>query len=141
MKTPRRLARELVLQGLYAWSLNPDHSAADIEQHLRENDSFAKVDLNLFRTLLIGVLERAPSLSQQLEPFYDRAAQELNLVERAALLIAAFELSAHPETPHAVVINEAIEMTKTFGGTDGHKFVNGVLDKFAAHIRREYVKS
>lgn len=135
MKTARRRAREFAIQGIYQWQLNPDHSASVIENHLRENEYFAKADEALFRRLLYGVLQEAVTLSGQLERYYECPTEDVGPVERAILLVAALELTQHPETPYPVIINEAIEITKTFGGTDGHKFVNGVLDKLAAEVR------
>lgn len=139
MKTARRRAREFVVQGLYEWTLSPDRPASLIEKHLRENEYFAKADEALFRTLLYGVLKDAPQLSALVSKFYERDESDVSPVERAVLLMATLELSQHLETPYPVIINEAIEITKTFGGTDGHKFVNGVLDKLAAHVRGEEV--
>lgn len=135
MKTARRRAREFAMQGMYAWQLNPDYSAAMIETHLRENEYFIKSDVALFRRLLGGVLQNVEALSAKVERYYERAAHDVGPVERAILLVATLELTAHPETPYPVIINEAIEIAKTFGGTDGHKFVNGVLDKLAAEVR------
>lgn len=135
MKTARRRAREFVVQGLYEWTMNPDRPAATIEKHLRENEYFAKADETLFRTLLYGVLKESAQLSAVLSRYYERPADEVSPIERAILLMAALELTQHPETPYPVIINEAIEIAKTFGGTDGHKFVNGVLDKLAAQVR------
>ncbi|BEV71071.1 MULTISPECIES: transcription antitermination factor NusB [unclassified Paludibacterium] len=139
MKTARRRAREFVVQGLYEWTLNPDRTATTIEKHLRENEYFAKADETLFRTLLFGVLKDAAQLSALVARYYERSAEDVSPIERAVLLMAALELTQHPETPYPVIINEAIEITKTFGGTDGHKFVNGVLDKLAAQVREEEV--
>ena len=139
MKTARRRAREFVVQGLYEWTMNPDRPASMIEKHLRENEYFAKADETLFRTLLFGVLKDSAHLSAQLARFYERSPDDVSPVERAVMLMAALELTQHPETPYPVIINEAIEITKTFGGTDGHKFVNGVLDKLAAQVRGEEV--
>lgn len=141
MKTARRRAREFAVQGIYEWQLNPDRPASMIEKHLRENDYFVKADENLFRTILFGVVEQSAGLSAQLASFYERAPEEVSPVERAVLLMAALELIHHPETPYPVIINEAIEITKTFGGTDGHKFVNGVLDKLAAEVRGDEVRA
>jgi N utilization substance protein B len=141
MKTARRRAREFAVQGIYEWELNQDRPASLIEKHLRENEYFAKADEGLFRTLLFGVLNEASGLSEQLSRFYERAPEEVSPVERAVLLMAALELVHHPETPYPVIINEAIEITKTFGGTDGHKFVNGVLDKLAAEVRGDEVRA
>lgn len=139
MKTARRRAREFVVQGLYEWTLNPDRTATTIEKHLRENEYFTKADETLFRTLLFGVLKDAAQLSALVSRYYERSAEDVSPIERAVLLMAALELTQHPETPYPVIINEAIEITKTFGGTDGHKFVNGVLDKLAAQVREEEV--
>jgi N utilization substance protein B len=140
MKTARRRAREFAVQGIYEWELNPDRPASLIEKHLRENEYFAKADETLFRAVLYGVLKDVPLLSGQIRPYYERN-EEVSPVERAVLLMAALELTQHPETPYPVIINEAIEITKTFGGTDGHKFVNGVLDKLAADVRADEVAS
>ncbi|GGY20618.1 transcription antitermination factor NusB [Paludibacterium paludis] len=137
MKTARRRAREFAMQGIYEWQLNPDRVASTIEKHLRENDYFAKADEALFRTILFGVLKDVETLSAMLARHYERSPDDVSPVERAVLLMAALELTQHQETPYPVIINEAIEIAKTFGGTDGHKFVNGVLDKLAAEVRPE----
>ncbi|MCD4504288.1 transcription antitermination factor NusB [Chromobacterium piscinae] len=139
MKTARRRAREFAVQGIYEWELNPDRPASLIEKHLRENEYFAKADEALFRSILYGVLKDVELLSTQVGRYYERAEDEVSPVERAVLLMAALELTQSPETPYPVIINEAIEITKTFGGTDGHKFVNGVLDKLAAEVRGDEV--
>ncbi|AUH51128.1 transcription antitermination factor NusB [Chromobacterium sp. ATCC 53434] len=139
MKTARRRAREFAVQGIYEWELNQDRPASLIEKHLRENEYFAKADEALFRSILYGVLKDVGTLSVQIGRYYERAEDEVSPVERAVLLMAALELTQSPETPYPVIINEAIEITKTFGGTDGHKFVNGVLDKLAAEVRGDEV--
>ncbi|MGL6070552.1 transcription antitermination factor NusB [Craterilacuibacter sp.] len=139
MKTARRRAREFAVQGIYEWHLNQESSASLIEKHLRENDYFVKADEALFRTLLYGVLKDVKELGVLVDRFHERGADEVSPVERSVLLMAALELSQHPETPYPVIINEAIEITKTFGGTDGHKFVNGVLDNLAAEVRGDEV--
>lgn len=136
MKTARRRAREFAVQGIYQWQLN-GLTASAIEAHLKENDSFRKADEALFRTLLFGVINYHTDLDVALARFYERAPDEVSPVERAILRMGALELLRHPETPSPVIINEAIEIAKTFGGTDGHRFVNGVLDKLAAEVRAE----
>ena len=88
-----------------------------------------------------GVMKHADTLREQLVPHIDREWGEVSPIERAVMLIGAFELSNMPETPYRVIINEAIELTKAFGGTDGHKYVNGVLDKIAAILRPAEVTS
>ena len=133
-KSPRRRAREFALQGLYQWRLSGNDEAA-IEAHLREAAEFNKVDRAFFTGLLRGVLIQESELQAQLQAFLDRPFGELSPVEASVLLAGAYELVNYPETPYRVIINEAIELAKGFGGTDGHKYVNGVLDKLAAKLR------
>jgi N utilization substance protein B len=130
MKKSRRKAREFALQGLYQWELTGD-SAETIAAQLREDKAFARIDGDHFVSLLGGAIAQAPALDDLLAPHLDRSVKELSPVEHAILLLAAFELQNHPEIPYRVVINEAVELAKTYGGTDGYKFVNGVLDKLA----------
>lgn len=136
MKSPRRRAREFALQGLYQWQLSGNDLPA-IEAHLTGVGGFEKVDRPLFDLLLHGAMAEAADLQALIEPQLDRPYAELSPVERAILLLAAFELKQHLEAPYKVVINEAIELAKSYGGTDGHKYVNGVLDKLAVLIRPE----
>jgi N utilization substance protein B len=133
-RTPRHRAREFALQGLYQWLLNHEDAGA-IDAHIREAHGFDKADAAHFDTLLHGTIGRADALRSSLAPLIDRPIDQLSPVEHAALLIGAFELENHVEIPYKVVINEAVELTKSFGGIDGHKYVNGVLDKFAAKVR------
>ncbi|MBI4754722.1 MAG: transcription antitermination factor NusB [Betaproteobacteria bacterium] len=130
----RSRARAFVLQGLYQWQMGGADTRT-IEAHLADNEGFAKVDVDLFRTLLRGTLDDVVALEGDITPHLDRAFGELSPVERGVLLLAACELKHHPKTPYRVVINEAIELAKTYGGTDGYKFVNGVLDKLAPKLR------
>lgn len=133
-RTPRHRAREFALQGLYQWLLNNEDAGA-IDAHIRQAHGFDKADGEHFDALLHGTIRQAPVLREGLAPLIDRPIDQLSPVEHAALLIGAYELSAHIEIPYKVVINEAVELTKSFGGIDGHKYVNGVLDKFAARVR------
>ncbi len=132
--TPRRRARELVLQGLYQWQVSGSDEAA-IEANLRDSEGFDKADREFLAGLLRGVLAQHEALQEQLQACLDRAFSDLSPVEGCILLAGAFELKNHPQTPYRVVINESIELAKIFGGTDGHKYVNGVLDKLAARLR------
>ena len=134
MKSSRRRAREFALQGLYQWQL-AGHPAADILAQLAEANGYAKVDADYLKTLLEGVTGDAATLEAHLAPMLDRKFAELSPVERGLLMLGAYELASQPDTPYRVVINEAIELAKTFGGTDGHKYVNGVLDKLAHTLR------
>ncbi|SMC25484.1 NusB antitermination factor [Andreprevotia lacus DSM 23236] len=140
-KSPRRRAREFAVQGIYQWQLTGDLPAV-IERNLRDSDtSFAKADEALFRSILFGALKDASALKEALVPHIDRDFAEVSPVEAAVLLAAAFEIIHTPETPYPVIVNESIELAKTFGGSDGHKFVNGVLDKLAAAKRPEEIES
>jgi N utilization substance protein B len=133
-RTPRHRAREFALQGIYEWLLSNEDAGA-IEAHIREAHGFDKADAEHFDSLLYGAIKSVAELRAGLAPLIDRPIDQLSPVEHAALLIGAFELKNHLEIPYKVVINEAVELTKSFGGIDGHKYVNGVLDKLAATVR------
>ena len=133
MKSARRQAREIALQALYAWQL----SGADPMEEARSIEEYEKSAF--LEDLLLGVSSRASELEKLIAPHLDRAFGRLSPVERAILYIGAYELSVHPETPFKVVLNEAVELGKSFGGTDGYRFVNGVLEKIAQALRPEEV--
>lgn len=133
-RTPRHRAREFALQGLYQWLLNQEDAGA-IDAHVRQAHGFDKADAAHFDALLHGSIKQSDELRNALAPLIDRPIDQLSPIEHAALLIGAFELKNHLEIPYKVVINEAVELTKSFGGIDGHKYVNGVLDKLAASLR------
>jgi transcription antitermination protein NusB len=134
MKSSRRRAREFALQGLYQWLLGGD-TAEVIQLQLSERSDYKKIDVDYFSELLAGVIENTEDLCARLQPCLDRPILEVNPVERAILLIGAFELKKHLEIPYKVVINEAVEVAKTFSGTDAYKYINGVLDKLAKDCR------
>jgi transcription antitermination protein NusB len=140
MKNSRRRAREFALQAIYQWLLN-ESAAETLLAQLREQKEFPKADQALAEALLRGAIANADALRELLTPFLDRRMKELSPVEHALLLLSAFELRDHADTPYRVVINEAIELAKSFGGTDGHKYVNGVLDKLAAELRPDEFNS
>ena len=130
----RRRAREFVVQGLYQWQVGGQDEAA-IEAQTETVAGFEKADAALFKQLLAKTLADADALRDTVAPFVSRPWGEVSPIERGILLLAACELKHHPETPYRVVINEAIVLAKMFGGTDGHRFVNGVLDKLAPELR------
>jgi N utilization substance protein B len=134
MKNSRRRAREFALQSIYQWLLN-ESAAETLLAQLKEQKDFPKADQALAEALLRGVITNADALRELLAPLLDRKMKELSPVEHALLLVSAFELRDHADTPYRVIINEAIELAKSFGGTDGHKYVIGVLDKLAAEMR------
>ncbi len=133
-RTPRHRAREFALQGLYQWLMS-NEDAGVIDAYIRNAHGFDKADREHFDVLLHGAIRDAASLRADILPFIDRAIEQLSPIEHAAMLIGAFELKHHIEIPYRVVINEAVELTKSFGGIDGHKYVNGVLDKLASQLR------
>ena len=133
-RTPRHRAREFALQGIYQWLLSNEDSGV-IDAHIRQAHGFDKADAAHFHALLHGAIRDVPRLREKISPLIDRPLNQLSPIEHAALLIGAYELEHHLEIPYKVVINEAVELTKSFGGIDGHKYVNGVLDKLAAQIR------
>jgi N utilization substance protein B len=135
-RSARRRARELALQGLYQWLIGGQDAAA-IEGQLTDSDARddGKPDLGHYRELLHGAIDRAEELRQDFAPFLDRAVDALSPIEHGILLLATYELKQRLEIPYRVVINEAVELAKSFGGTDGFKYVNGVLDKVAGQLR------
>ncbi|MCP1116647.1 transcription antitermination factor NusB [Robbsia andropogonis] len=134
MRNARRRARELATQALYQW-LVAGSAVSDIDAHIRGMQSFDKADREHFDALLYGVAKEQAQLEATITPCLDRPVSELSPVERAVLLVGAYELRHHIDIPYRVVINEGVELAKTFGGTDGYKYVNGVLDKVAAQLR------
>ena len=137
-RSARRRARELALQGIYAWLVRDGVSlqdAGEIEAHMRDEDEFDQADAVWFKTLLHGAMQDASALREKFTPYIDRPLGELSPIEHGILLIGSYELIHHVEVPYRVAINEAVELAKSFGGTDGFKFVNGVLDKLAAEVR------
>ncbi|HET9013004.1 MAG TPA: transcription antitermination factor NusB [Gemmatimonadaceae bacterium] len=140
-RSARRRARELALQGLYQWLVGGQDAAA-IEVHLIETEGREGVDelgkradLSHYRELLHGTIDGAEVLRREFAPYLDRNVEALSPIEHGILLIGTYEMKQRPEIPYRVVINEAVELAKSFGGTDGFKYVNGVLDKVAGQLR------
>ncbi|MEW6099593.1 MAG: transcription antitermination factor NusB [Pseudomonadota bacterium] len=134
VKSARRRSREFALQGLYQWLVG-GAQPGEIEAHLRELEGFAKADLAHFDALLHGCIREAADIDATLAAHVDRKTTELSPVEHAVLMIGVYELKHCIDVPYKVAINEAVELAKSFGGTDGHKYVNGVLDKAAVELR------
>ena len=133
-KSSRRRSREFALQGLYEWLLSGSEASV-IEAHMREQDDFKKADAAHFDALLHGCVVEAADLDAVLARHVDRKTSELSPIEHGVLLIGTYELKHCVDIPYRVAINEAVELAKSFGGTDGHKYVNGVLDKAASDLR------
>jgi len=130
----RSVARKLALQALYRWQLN-DAPWQDLVQEFGEAEDMPRADRQYFRELVEGVWGARQALDTRLAEMMDRTPEQLDPVEHAALLIGLYELTSRPEVPYRVSINEAVGLTKRFGGTDGHKFVNAVLDRAARALR------
>ena len=128
------------MQGLYEWLVSGS-DAAQIEAHIREMDGFAKCDRAHFDALLHSGIEQAAALDEVLARHADRKTTMLSPVEHAVLMVGVYELLNCIEIPYRVAINEAVELAKTFGGTDGHRYVNGVLDKCAGELRAIEVRN
>ncbi|HEX2565725.1 MAG TPA: transcription antitermination factor NusB [Burkholderiales bacterium] len=135
MKTARRQAREAALQALYAWQV----SGGDALEQMKALEGHERADLAFAQAIVRGVSGRSSELEEMIRPHLDRPLEKLSPVERAILYIGSYELAAHPETPFKVVLNEAVELGKSFGGTEGHRFVNGVLEKVAGAVRPDEV--
>ena len=138
MSSARRRSRELVLQGLYQWQYTGT-GVSQVLKNLSELDGFAKADQGFLESELRGTIAEAGALREQLEPLADRKWEEVSPIEKAILLLGAWELLHCREIPSRATINEAIELGKRFGGTDGHKYVNGVLDRLAKNVRADEV--
>jgi N utilization substance protein B len=132
----RALARRLAVQALYRWQINAGPWQDLISEFSTEPD-MARADSGYFRTLVQGAVEQHELLDAALAPFLARSAALLDPVEHAVLLVAAVELRATDGVPFRVVINEAVSIARRYGATDGHKFINGVLDRAARTWRPE----
>ena len=130
----RRKSRELVLKAVYRGMIN----AGDIKQIVldaQDDPEYIKADESYFKQLLEGVTGKIRELDQQISVFIDRKIEELSPVEHAILRVSSFELMFDMSIPYRVAINEGVELAKLYGGVDGHKYINGVLDKVAAAAR------
>ena len=140
MSGKRSKARQHALQGLYQWQMAGQDIQDIINQFLADQD-IKSFEVPYFEDLLRGVPTHLDELDAALSPCLDRALASVDPVERATLRLAAYELAHHPEIPYRVVINEAVELAKCFGAEEGHKYVNGVLDKLAKQLRAVEMKS
>jgi N utilization substance protein B len=130
----RSIARKLAMQALYQWQLT-SQSAPEIRQQFLESDDSRGVDGEHFSELLIGCIAGSGEINAALASFIDRPVDQLDPVEAGILMIGIYELQHRLDIPYRVVINEAVDLCKRFGATDGHKYVNAVLDRAAREIR------
>jgi transcription antitermination protein NusB len=136
----RSRSRRRALQAIYAWQM-ADAPVERVLDQFRHEQDMEVADLEYFEALVRGVVANCADLDGALAKFVDREIAQVDPIERAVLRIAAFELRHRPDVPYRVVINEAIETTKRFGADQGHTYVNGVLDKAAAHWRMAEVNA
>ncbi len=130
----RKKARKLILQALYQWQVSGS-SIAQIEAEFRADNDFEKIDAQYFKDVFREIPKMVAELDRELEPFLDRAISEVDPIELSLLRMGVFEFKHRIDVPYRVVINEAVELAKLFGGTDGHKYINGILDKLSLRLR------
>lgn len=134
----RSRARRYAVQALYEWQVS-GNAPKEIEQQFLIEHQTRKFDRPYFHELLIGITEQVEELDAEISPLSDRPFKEVDLVEKGILRLGCFELKNRIDIPYRVVINEAIELTKTFGAEEAHRFVNGTMDKLADNLRQAEV--
>ena len=139
MSQARTMARRCAVQALYQWQVTGQNVDEIYQQFLVERN-MSNVNVEMFKELLTGVTKELETLDQKIQPYLDRDISEVDPVERAVLRLGTYELMYKLDVPYRVVINEALEAVKTFGAEQGHRFVNGVLDKVAQELRELEVK-
>ncbi len=140
MSGNRTKARRHAVQAIYQWQMTGE-SLAEIDRQFLEMESMIGADLLYFKDLLHGVPSNLIELDKLSGAFIDRAIESVDPVERAILRMGTYELKSHPEVPYRVVINESVELAKVFGAEQGHRYINGVLDKLAQQLRQVEVKA
>jgi len=136
----RRRARRSAMQALYQWQISR-LNLKEIEEQFRVDQDMSKVDLDYFHHLLHQVPSRLDEIDKILGDVVDRPVEEIDPIERAILRIGVFELEHQPDIPYRVVLNESVNLAKQFGGADGHKYINGILDKLAKNLRAIEINS
>jgi N utilization substance protein B len=135
MSSKRTKARHHAVQAIYQWQM-AGHDVSEVENQILETEDPKSFEVDYFKDLLHGVPANLDELDAGLKDCVDRSIDSVDPVERAILRLGAYEMSYHPEVPYRVVINEAVELAKIFGAEQGHKYVNGVLDKLARKVRK-----
>jgi transcription antitermination protein NusB len=138
MSRKRTKARHHAVQAIYQWQM-AGHDVSEVESQILENEDQKSFEVDYFRDLLHGVPANLNELDAELKDCVDRSIESVDPVERAIVRLGAYEMMRHPEVPYRVVINEAVELAKVFGAEQGHKYVNGVLDKLAHKVRKAEV--
>ncbi|MFK7964525.1 MAG: transcription antitermination factor NusB [Burkholderiaceae bacterium] len=130
-RNARRRAREFAVQGLYEWLISASDSGV-IEAGLRQSPGFERCDQDHLTSLLHGAIREVSHITEKFGKHLDRPIEQVSPVERAVLMVGTYEMIHHPEVPYRVVINEAVDLAKVFGGPEGHRFINGIMDKVAS---------
>ena len=139
MSKKRHKARQHALQGLYQWQV-AGQDVGDIVNQFLADEEMGSFDVPYFRDLMGGVPSQLDVIDEKIQPLLDRDINQVDLVERAILRLGVYEMMQHPEIPFRVVINESVELAKIFGAEQGHRYVNGILDKLAPSLRPFEVK-
>ena len=139
MSKARSRARRMAMQGLYEWQV-AENDPLDVYHTYQNEHDLKKVDEEYFKELMLGVPAKLQELDKALASHLSRPIKEIDPVELAILRLACFELMFRADVPYRVVINESIELAKTFGAEAGHKFINGILDKVSIDVRPTEVK-
>ena len=136
----RRKSRELVMKSVYCGLVN-QIDITQIKKDIQEDPDYIRADQNLYKEMLSGVFKNLDSLKQEIESYIDRSYEELSPIELSIIYFSLYELKYSVSVPYKVVINEAVEIAKTFGGADGYKYINGILNKAARENRANEVKN
>ena len=136
----RSKSRQFAVQSLYSWLLT-GHDISDIEVHFISEHDMGDADVGYFQEILHFVAAHKMALVDHMEAFLSRSFAEVDPVEQAILLMGVFELEQRKDIPYRVTINEAVECAKIFGAEDGHKFINGIMDKVAGKLRADEMKA
>jgi N utilization substance protein B len=140
MSRARHLARKRAIQALYMWQMT-GQDLADIDQQFVLEHDMDKVDMKYFKELIHQIPAQVDELDGFIEPLLDRPFHELDSVEVAVMRMGVYELKNRIDIPYKVVINEAIELAKTFGAEESHKYVNSILDRVAKQLREVEVNA
>ena len=132
----RRKSRELIMKSIYRGIVN-QFDVSQIKKDIKDDPDFIRADEDFYNQIFVGVSENINDLQTEIQTYLDRDLRELSPIELSIIYGALYELKFFPEVPYRVVINEAIEIAKAFGGSDGFKFINGVLNKAAKENRKE----
>lgn len=139
-KPSRKEARQYAMQAIYQWKM-ADTPRGDLLAQYRAEPGMIKCDSEYFSELVEAIMSHEEELEGLFESVLDRPLDQLDPIERAALLVGAYELQQRPDIPYRVVINEAVELAKRYGANESHKYINGVMDRMAKKLRKVEIKA